>query len=549
MLLDLHVRDLALAEDVWLEFGSGMTALTGETGAGKTVLVEALKLLLGERADSSMVRQGARETLVEGRFELAGAEVLVRRRVSSEGRSRCEIGGEMATVAMLGELIGGHVDLHGQHDHQQLLSPARHAGLLDRFIGPAADVASTRYRASLAELDAARDAFRLLEAALADRDRRIEQLRHVIAEIDAVAPEPGEDEALEARLPRLRHAVRLAEAVGRARSALGDDAGASDALAVAEGALAAVRGLDPGLDAIAERVGAIGVELQDTASALRAYGDSVEHDPETLDATERRLHTLRDLGRRHGPTLADVIAQRERAVPELASLEEGEAGLERAREALATAEAALRDAGEALASVRAEAADRFSAALADAAADLALPDARFAVRRTPLAFAEWGMAGPERVEFMFAPSVGEEPRALARIASGGEISRVMLALKGVLGSADDVPVLVFDEIDAGIGGATARAVGRRLASLARGRQVIVVTHLPQVAAYADAQVVVSKSASGERTVTTATTVTGGDREAETARMLAGSVSDASLSHARELLGHAAAERGSRQAAR
>jgi DNA repair protein RecN (Recombination protein N) len=539
MLTELHVKDLALVEDVWLEFGPGLTVLTGETGAGKTVLVSALKLLLGERADSSLVREGAEEALVEGRFVIEGRDVLVRRRLSAEGRSKCTVDGEMATVAMLAELLGPHVDLHGQHEHQALLSSARHAGYLDRFIGDAAVDARSSYRAAWSALGDARDALNAAMAALADRDRKADYLRFQITDIDAVAPRAGEDEELRARLPRLRHGERLTGSAGAAWSALKDEGGVSDALSVALSALAQSDGLDPALDALAEVLSHLDVDLAEVAASLRDYTESVEHDPAALDETERRLQQLSDVQRKYGPTIDDVLRTREDAAAEIALLDEGEGALDRLHAVAETAEAELRAAASELVSLRDEAVAPFTVRLAAAVADLALPDASFQVARHPLDMGAWTSDGPERIEFLFASGPGESPRPLQKVASGGEVSRVMLALKSVLGAADAVPVLVFDEVDAGIGGATALAVGQRLAALAGDHQVLVITHLPQVAAYATGHIVVEKALSDGRTVTSARSIEGDDLVTEIARMLAGGASSTGMAHARELLESAA----------
>lgn len=542
MLEELHVRDLALIEDVWLEFGPGMTALTGETGAGKTALVEALQLLVGERADSTLVRSGAAEAVVEGRFATGSGEVVAKRRVTAEGRSRCTLGGEMATVGALEETLGPMVDLHGQHEHQALLSPARHATYLDRSAGPSAQRASAAYREAFdaaGEAAVERDA---LAAALSDRDARIAALRESVAQIDSVAPKPGEDEELERRLPGMRHAERLAEAAGLAHARLTGEPGAAEALSEALGALVRVRELDPELDRLAASLAGASEEVDRVASLLREYGEGLVFDPRELDAAEGRLAALRALQRRHGPTIEDVLAVRERDAAEAAALEEGERGLAVAEERVAECERRLAEAAAELGAVRREAAARLLPALCRAAGDLAMPDARFDVAFAELPRGSWTREGPGRAEFLFSASGGEEPRPLARIASGGEVSRVMLALKGVLGAADDVPVLVFDEVDAGIGGATADAVGRRLLELSRDHQVLVVTHLAQVAAYADSHVVVEKEAQDARTVTKARAVHGEERVAEIARMLSGEGSSAGVAHARELLERAAAVR-------
>lgn len=534
MLEELHVRDLALIDEAWLELGPGLNVLTGETGAGKTVLVEALKLLLGERADSTMVRAGASEALVEGRLVIDGVERLVRRRVSAEGRSRCYLDGDLATVAELATVLGPLVDLHGQHEHQALLAVANHARYLDRFAGDAAAAAVEAYHAALEafrEAAAARDD---LAAALSDRDRRAADLRATIDDVGAVGPRPDEDAELEQRLPRLRHGERLAEAASRAFSVLRGEGGASDGLAEGRASLVPVEGLDPALDVVAARLDAVVAEADEIGVALRDYGESVDYDAEALDIAESRVAALRMLKKKYGPTLDDVLAESERAASELEALLAGEEGLAAADDRVREAEALLRDAAAALASVRLAAAPGFEERLAAAAADLAMPKARFAVAFAELPFEQWTAAGPQRVEFLFAPS-GEEPRPLARIASGGEVSRVMLALKDVLGAADDVPVLVFDEVDAGVGGATAIAVGRRLASLSERHQVLVVTHLAQVAAFADRHVVVSKVDLDGRVATSVSEVDAESRVAEIARMLAGSASEAGLAHARELM--------------
>jgi DNA repair protein RecN (Recombination protein N) len=549
MLEELHVRDLALIEEAWLELGPGMTALTGETGAGKTVLVGALKLLLGDRADATLVRAGAAEAVVEGRFASAdasagratggegeGGERTARRRVSADGRSRCYLDGEMATVGALADELGPLVDLHGQHDHQELLRVATHATLLDRFAGAASLLDA--YRAAYSAHAEAAGALARLESALGDRERRVAVLQALMDEIGRVAPEPGEDEAIAARLPRLRHGEKLAAASSAAHRAIADEGGAAERLGEAAGALARVAGIDPALDAVAQEIVGIDERLGGSAARLRDYGEGVDYDPVALEEAEGRSAALSVLKRSHGPTLEDVIAAREAAAAELERLGEGEAGLERARARVEEADAALVAAAGALAQARGAVSAAFEERLGDAARDLAMPHARFEASRTPLPRESWTSDGPERVEFLYAPAGGEPARPLARIASGGEVSRVMLALKSVLGDADTVPVLVFDEIDTGIGGATALAVGARLKALAAGRQVLVVTHLAQVAAFADAHLVVEKADEAGRASTRVRAAAGDDRVAEIARMLAGSGSEASLAHARELLASA-----------
>jgi len=535
VLEELHVRNLALIEEVWLEFGPGMTALTGETGAGKTALLGALKLLMGERADSGSVRAGTSEALVEGRFLRGTEELVARRRVGADGRSRCTLGGEMATVGALAAEVGPLVDLHGQHEHQALLTPATHARYLDRWAGSKVHGARDAY---VAALEAYREAVRArddLSARAADAARQADYLRFVADEIGRVAPVAGEDDALRARLPALRHAEKLVAAADAAHRALHAEGGAEDSAASALAALERASGLDPALDALAERVSEAAVLLEDASALVRSYRDGVERDPSALDEVESRLAALSGLERKYGPTLETVIRTHDDAVVALEALDAGERGMERADAIVASRELALRTAADALVRVRTTAAPGFSDAVNAAAEDLSMGGARVDVLLTDLAFESWTLEGPHRVEFVFSPSPSTPPRPLSRIASGGELSRVMLALKGVLGAADDVPVLVFDEIDAGIGGATAHAVGRRLSELSATHQVIVVTHLAQVASYADAQLVVRKDLVDGEAVTAVERVEGEARIAEIARMLSGEGTAASREHARELL--------------
>ncbi len=535
MLEELHVRDLALIEDVWLEFGPGMTVLTGETGAGKTALLGALKLLLGDRADSASVRAGAPETLVEGRFSDAGSELVVKRRVTADGRSKCVLGDEMSTVGGLAERVGPLVDLHGQHEHQALLTPATHAGYLDRWAGETALAALADYRADLAAYRDALDALSALESRIAQAAENADYLRFIAEDIDAVAPELGEDDALEARLPALRHAERLTEASALAASALRGDGGALDRVAAAAAALGKVAGIDPALDDIAARLAEAEALVDDIGSASRSYRDTVEHDPRVLDEVLGRLSALSGLKKKYGPTLEDVVARRESARQALLVAEDASAERLAAQQRVTTASDALRASSERLAAERTKAAPGFADAVGGTASELAMEGSRLEIGFEELPFDSWTAEGPHRVEFLYSPAPGQPARPLARIASGGEISRVMLALKSVLGSADRVKTLVFDEVDAGVGGSTAQSVGRLLARLAATHQVIVVTHLAQVAAYADAQLVVRKDVRSDGAFTSVVTVAGEERVAEIARMLSGNDSDASRAHARELL--------------
>jgi len=542
VLEELHVKDLALIEDAWLEFGPGMTVLTGETGAGKTALLGALKLLLGERADSSTVRSGTAESAVEGRFTAAGSELVVRRRLSADGRSRCWIDGAISAVGELTQRVGPLVDLHGQHEHQALLSPATHGGYLDRWAGDSVGGPLHAYRAARDTYHQAMVAKTALEAEMARASADSDYLAFVVQEIDRIDPQPGEDEALRERLPALQNAGRLSESAGAAASLLRADDGVLDRLGKAVHELRRQEGIDPALDALSARLVEVQTLADDTSAEIRAYRDTVEHDPAVLDRTLGRLSALSGLTKKYGPGLDDVIGRRASAQAALDAATDGQSTLDSLTSAVAEARVELERCAGLLQFARNAAAPGFIAALEAAIGDLEMDGARFEVRVTDLPFEAWSVDGPARADFLYAPGPGQEPRPLSRIASGGEISRVMLALKGVLGSADEVETLVFDEVDAGIGGATATAVGRRLSSLAATHQVIVVTHLAQVAAFADTQLVVSKVPSDSGVVTRVEAVEGDSRAIEIARMLSGNDSDASLAHARELLAMAASAR-------
>lgn len=528
MLTELRVADLGIVADLTLLLGPGLTAITGETGAGKTLLVEALDLLVGGRADSGLVRDGATEARVDGRFVdvATGEEVVLARAVPVDGRSRAYVDGRLATVGELAERGAALVDLHGQRSHQSLLSPSVQRTALDRFAGPPASEALPAYRAARADE-------RRLEAELAAlggddraRARELDLLRFQIDEIEAAGlSDPGEDIALEAEEAILADAAAHREALAAAQGAV---AGAGlDAVGAAASALA---GRAP-FEALAGRLRSAQVELADLGRELRLAQEQVTSDPERLDAVRARRHLVRELGRKYGETLDEVIAYGQDARRRLAELEGYE---ERARaleqERRAAREAAASASGR-LSRARRAAAGPLAAAIAPHLRDLAMAQGRFEVIVEPN---EPGDDGADDVTFLLGANPGEPARPLARVASGGELSRAMLALRVVLSAAP--PTLVFDEVDAGIGGEAGTAVGRLMADLAPRHQVLCVTHLAQVAAFADAQVVVEKREEGGRTVAITTPVTGEERVTELSRMLAGvGESQHARDHAAELM--------------
>jgi DNA repair protein RecN (Recombination protein N) len=522
MLTELHIRDLGVIEEARLVLGPGLTALTGETGAGKTMIVEAIELLVGARAESLLVRPGGSEAVVEGRFVTGDDELVLSRLVPRDGRSRAYHDGRLATVATLAEEGARLVDLHGQHAHQSLLAPATQRAALDRYGG-----------IDHAPLVAARLRLRAVDEELATlggdertRAREIDLLRFQVAEIDdAELQDADEDAALDAEESILGDALAHREAGEQALGLLAED-GARDALGLATAALA---GRTPFAESAA-RLDAALAELDDIVATLRAETERVEEDPARLADVRQRRQLLRDLRRKYGDTLGDVMtyaAEARHRLDDLERHEERAAALERERSA---ALADLDTAAAEVARQRWRSAPRLAAAIEERLHALGMPKARFALDVE-------GEPPADDVQFLLAANVGEPPLPLARVASGGELARAMLAVRLVLSEAPDT--LVFDEVDAGVGGAAALAVGQALAELGRRHQVLVVTHLPQVAAFADRQVVVRKYERGGRTFADAEEVTGDARVAELARMLSGMPDSArARDHARELLASA-----------
>ncbi|WP_455136765.1 DNA repair protein RecN [Thermophilibacter sp.] len=541
MIDELRARDVALIRDASIEPAAGLTVLTGETGAGKTALLSSIKLLVGERADAGMVREGAPSLEVEGRLFLRGEQnedgCVVRRRVGADGRGRVEIDGRMASVRELAARVGSTVDLCGQHEHQRLLDVRTHVDMLDAWAGAAAAEALERYDAALDDARAAADELARVRELGRAAGEKLDEANFVLRRIDEVDPRAGELEELEAQLPRVEHGEALMEAAAGARELLAGEDGALDALSGAVRALEGAAGFDEALGTWAESLRSSLIDVEDVAAELRDYADEVDFDPQELERLQTRMAALEGLRRAYGPTMDDVLERRERAREVVAAASDGGELERRAAEELERREAALAEAADALDAARAEAAPRLAAAVSEQMALLEMGSAELEVSQERLPRAEWGRRGPSRVEFLYRPGAGLTARPLRRIASGGEVSRVMLACKVVLGEADDCETLVFDEVDAGVGGATAVALARVLADLARTHQVIVVTHLAQVAVMAERHYLVRKGGD-ETPETTLELIDGEARVAEVARMLSGDGSAASLDLAREMLASA-----------
>ncbi len=521
MLQELHIESLGVIEQLDLVLGAGLTALTGETGAGKTMLVEAISLLVGGRADATMVRPGASEARVEGRFVNGDDEYVVARVIPADGRSRAYVNGRLATVGNLAELGERFVDLHGQHSHQSLLSASEQRDALDRFCHT--DLSALRAtRARLTELDASLAA---LGGDSKSRARELDLLRYQVAELRA-ASIAGEDEdaVLEVEYDELAGAVEYRECGGVAVAALTDDGGVGDALA---DALRAIAGKAPFAE-LEGRLRGLSAEAADIAADIRSRADGIDESPERLEQVRERMQTLRDLRRKYGDSLAEVIGfhnEVEARLGELEGYEERVAALEHERlDALHAERVAAAD----VASARRSGAQALGGEVQHHLRQLAMPHAAVTVTV--------GDHDPgDEVSFLLAANPGSPLLPLARVASGGELARTMLALRLVLTEAPDT--LVFDEVDAGIGGSAAVAVGRNLAALGERHQVLVVTHLAQVAALATNHIVVSKNVEDARTTTTATRIIGQDRIDEIARMLSGDeAADSARRHAADLLG-------------
>jgi len=533
MLVELAVHELGVIADLSLVLGPGMTAMTGETGAGKTLVVEAIELLAGGRADPVLVRPGAREARVEGRFVVGDQETVLARVVPRNGRSRAYIDGRLATVAELAERGRLLVDLHGQHAHQSLLDPRSQRDALDRFASvDLAPLAAARART--ADVDAAIAALGGDGRALA---REVDLLRFQVSELDAaMIGDPDEDAALEAEEDLLAGADAHRDAGGAAYDALVADGGAADGVGAA---IAACGGRRPFAE-VERRLRAAAADLADVAADLRGVVESIAVDPSRLDGVRSRRHLLHELGRKYGEGLAEVIAYREEARARLFELEGRDQRVAALEAERADGRAEEIRAAAVVGATRRSAAPALSTAVGTHLRTLAMPRARLEV--------SVGNRDPgDDVCFLLAANAGAEPLPLAKVASGGELARCMLAARLVLTEAP--PTLVFDEVDAGVGGEAALAVGRALSALAAhqpppGRQVLVVTHLPQVAAFADYQVAVDKDEHGGRAVARARAVEGQDRVVELSRMLSGQPASASAQgHATELLAVASRERG------
>lgn len=558
MLQTLSIRDFAIIDAVDLELGAGLTVITGETGAGKSILINALHLLLGGRANTEVVRAGADNAQVEALFDVsahegvrarlvdagmeAGDQLVVRRVVAASGRHRVYVNGALATVQTLAQLTGGLVDISGQHEHYSLLRTDAHLDLLDRVagLGAARDAVAEAHQA-VAALDA-----RMAEIHARQRDRgeREAFLRFQLSELEAAGlDDPAEEDELELECRRLRNAERLREtAEGASRELYEANGAAVERLERAARSVAELAELDPELAAVAEDLNTAHALAEDAAHTVRRYARGVSADPDHLAEIEERLALFSRLRRKYGATLADVIAHKSSLESELADLGGGEDQLAELSAARAGAAATLLAAADKLTAARRAGAARLAETVHAELADLGMDGAILEVALTPLASGvevEGRFVGPrgaDRVEFLLSANPGSPPQPLARIASGGELSRFMLAVKRAIAARDPVSTYIFDEVDTGVGGPTADAIGRKLRAVSASRQAICITHLPQIAAFGAHHLHVSKTTDGGRTSSRVDVLDDAARIEELARMLGGArITAATRAHAQEML--------------
>jgi DNA repair protein RecN (Recombination protein N) len=557
MLTELRIRDFAVVDELVIHLGPGLNALTGETGAGKSIIVGALSLLLGERASADVIRSGAQRAVVEGVFDIAGNApleavladhgiepedglLILRREIAVGGRGRVWVNGTAATVSLLNELGSQLVDLHGQHEHQSLLQPRRQRQLLDGYAE--ATHHAERVRSEHQRLKLARARLAELEERVRQTEQRADYLRFQLEEIDRARIRPGEEGELDAEARRLAHAGELSQlAAALNRELYAGEAAIAARLADVRRVLDQLTRIDASLLPWVATVQDAQYALEELGREMGEYDSAIEHDPPRLDQIRSRQELLLRLKRKFGPDLSDVLATADAARAELAALDSFALDQRDIEREIEGAGQALAEAAALLSRARRHGADRLAGAIAAVLPELGLRGAIFEVALQPLP--EPGASGAEEVEFRIAVNAGFEPKPLARVASGGELSRIMLALKTEFARLDAIPSLVFDEIDAGIGGRVANQVGEKLQRVAADHQVFVVTHLPQIASRADVHLLVQKREARGMTATAVRTLAGDERVQELARLLGGDPeSRISIEHARELLAAGATSR-------
>jgi len=552
MLDVLRIKNFALIDELEADLGSGLNILTGETGAGKSIIVGALNLVLGMRASSDVIRSGAAQARIEALFNIEAkpriarlleelgfanddSQLVLARIISKEGRSRCYVNGALATLGAVSRIGNELVDFHGQHEHQSLLRTERQMGLLDEYAG----VAELRGKLGdkYGELLEIRRTVSELDRDERERARQIGFLEHEISEIDAAKLEPSEEEQLRERKKLVANAERLVSLTGQAYALLYSEEGSiTENLTTLQGSLDELAGIDASFRVFVQSLADMEHQLEELAYKLRDYSSTLEFDPGELDSIENRLRLINGLKRKYGDSIAAILEHKEKCVRELDTLRCHDERLAELQEQEKKVLAECLALAKKVSGKRKRAARELAAKVNKEIEALGMQKGKFEVDLSRRADEDLAATGLDDVEFMFSANPGEPVKPLKDVASGGEISRVMLALKTVLADADDIPTLVFDEIDAGVGGATAKTVGAKLNEVARSHQVVCITHLPQIAASADHHIRVAKEAEGGRMVTRAAPLGTEERVKEIATLLDGEkVSKISLQHARELL--------------
>ena len=551
MLAELSIADLVLIAEARLELAPGLNVITGETGAGKTLLTQGIGLLLGQKGEESLVRPGCEQALVQAVFDDDGETISVARRITRKGRSRAFLDGLVSSLPAVETALRERVAFYGQLEHARLLQLDRQLDLLDAWAGPEVAALLADYGAAWATLQALSRELVALRGEGRDRDHEVDLLRFQVGEIEAAAVEPAEDERLKVERERLRHAERLVERVGGAAALLSDESsgGGLDALRTAERLLAEAESLDPALADAAARLAALAAETDDVLAVLRDYLDDLDVDPAHRDAVELRYDQIRLLARKYGGSADAIIAYATAASERLVVLERLVADESDLVARLEAAQARALELAARLTAARAAAAPLFAARVADELRGLAMPHVRFEVvlQARGAGLEGLGQRGADEAEFVFSANPGVPLRPLRETASGGELSRAMLAIKSLVHLGHDVRTLIFDEVDTGIGGITATVLGERLAALAAATQIVCITHLPQVAVFAERHFVISKLADpqADTTETVVAQVAGDERLDELVRMLGGQGGDLTArDHARALLERAAAARAS-----
>jgi DNA repair protein RecN (Recombination protein N) len=558
MLLELRVKELALVEEVAVNFEPGFNVLTGETGAGKTLLVEALELLVGERSDRDMVRKGAKNAFVEGIFNLTpalrnslkavlgedpGEEVILSRSVDVEGGSKAYLNGRRVPSSLLKEVGKFLVDIHGQHEHQSLLFPSNHLYFLDSFFQEKISDLKKKYSSLFEEILDLRKQFEELQELEGERLKRIDALRFEVEEIEKAGLREGEEEELRNERNILQNFARLSESIQRICFLLDGEEGALDKLREVQSLLEEISAYDQELKEKEENFKEALFKAEEVSSFFHSYAETLEYNPERLNQVEERLYLISRLKKKYGESVKEIENYKKEALAELDKLENLDFEREQVEKKLKEKERLLRELAQEISEKRQEAAVKLEDEVKGIFARLGMEKSIFKVNFAPLEKgvfingSYYGRSGKEKIEFLLSPSVEDELRPLKKVVSGGELSRIMLALKRVFSKVDNVPLLVFDEVDAGIGGKTAVYVGKLLKEISLNHQVICVTHLPQIASLADSHILVYQEERGRRVITKVKRVDREERIKEIARLLSGEESKTALKHAQELLSH------------